>query len=234
MKKEKILLVDDQPTWSLVAKHILLKEPNFEVIAAEDGEKAVKLATSERPDLVVLDIRLPVMDGFDVLQELKKRNVETRVLMTSAVDVDISTAIRCIKLGACDFILKPWGHEIIEKIKRNILLENTLNMNVSNPLPFVEDVINKARVLAIENARLQVDNRKLMEKTFWNEAALKGFYIILCLLVTLTLHYLSVIRNPFILFTVPIIFFLFLLIPIDRIQRLSTKFLKFHTKIDLK
>jgi DNA-binding NtrC family response regulator len=101
----KILVVDDQKSIRNTLKEILEYEKN-EVVTAENGMECLKLFDKEKFDVVLCDIKMPEMDGIDVLQKLMKRDPETPVIMISGHG-NIDTAVDAIKKGAYDFIEKP-------------------------------------------------------------------------------------------------------------------------------
>jgi two-component system nitrogen regulation response regulator NtrX len=100
-----LLVVDDEPQILQMISGILQDE-GFEVITAPDGEAALKLVGEEAPDLVLLDIALPGMDGLEVLQELKRLYPFLPVVMISAYG-SVENAVKATRLGAYDFIEKP-------------------------------------------------------------------------------------------------------------------------------
>ena len=100
-----LLVVDDEPQILQVVSGILQDE-GFEVTTAPDGETALKLAAAEPPDLVLLDINLPGLDGLEVLSELKRRQPLLPVIMISAYG-SVENAVKATRLGAYDFIEKP-------------------------------------------------------------------------------------------------------------------------------
>jgi DNA-binding response OmpR family regulator len=116
---KKILVVEDESSLQDAMREFLLAE-KFAVVVASDGEMALKLAKSEKPDLILLDIILPKKNGFDVLIELKADNVMKKIpiiLLTnleSADDVD-----RAFSLGVSTYLVKANYklEEIVEKIK---------------------------------------------------------------------------------------------------------------------
>jgi two-component system nitrogen regulation response regulator NtrX len=100
-----LLVVDDEPQILQTVTGILQDE-GFEVLTAPDGETALKLAAEETPDLVLLDIALPGLDGLEVLSELKRRQPLLPVIMISAYG-SVENAVKATRLGAYDFIEKP-------------------------------------------------------------------------------------------------------------------------------
>ena len=100
-----ILIVDDEPS-ILQSLGGLLSDEGFEVMSAFNGYEALKIIDAESPDLVLLDIWMPGMDGLEVLSEIKKENPFIQVIMITGHGT-IDTAIKATKLGAYDFIEKP-------------------------------------------------------------------------------------------------------------------------------
>ena len=105
----KILVVDDEADVRNVVSAIL-KQAGYEVVVAEYGLSGYSKAQSEQPDLVLLDLMMPVVDGFEVLTKLKK-NPDTSsipvIILTAKIDA--ASERECMQLGAADYIKKPWG-----------------------------------------------------------------------------------------------------------------------------
>ena len=120
MKKIKILLIEDD-TFLLNMYATKFELEGYEIISADDGEKALKAVGKEKPDIILLDILLPKMDGFEVLQELKK-NEETKavpvILLTNLSQRD--DVEKGLALGAVDYLIKAhfMPTEVVEKIKK--------------------------------------------------------------------------------------------------------------------
>jgi two-component system nitrogen regulation response regulator NtrX len=100
-----ILIVDDEPS-ILHSLQGLLSDEGFEVATASNGYEALKRIETDSPDLVLLDIWMPGMDGIETLQEIKKENPHIQVIIISGHGT-IETAVRATKFGAYDFIEKP-------------------------------------------------------------------------------------------------------------------------------
>jgi two-component system, chemotaxis family, chemotaxis protein CheY len=114
---KKILLVDDSEFMRAVLKNIL-KDQGYEILEIDDGEKAIEKFKVEKPDLVLLDIVMPKMDGVAVLHSLKDIDCEAKIIMISAVGQD-STIKECQDLGAKGFIVKPFdGTQVLEAVKK--------------------------------------------------------------------------------------------------------------------
>lgn len=114
-----LLVVDDEPQILQVVSGILLDE-GFEVLTAPDGETALKLVADASPDLVLLDIALPGMDGLEVLTELKRLYATLPVIIISAYG-SVENAVKATRLGAYDFIEKPPHADNILLTVRNAL-----------------------------------------------------------------------------------------------------------------
>ncbi|MDP1884746.1 MAG: response regulator [Candidatus Moranbacteria bacterium] len=122
MKKKKILIVEDENSLHNALKEFLLTE-NFDVISAGDGEMAVKLAKSEKPDLISLDIILPKKDGFEVLAELKGDEKTNKIPIILLTNLERTEDIgRAFDLGVNTYLVKSNYNlkEIAEKIKETL------------------------------------------------------------------------------------------------------------------
>jgi DNA-binding response OmpR family regulator len=115
----KILIAeDDRDIRELIA--ISLKYAGYEVILAADGQQAVELTIAEKPDLIILDVRMPRLTGFEVLEQIKDRPefIDTPVAILSAKGQE-SEIQAGLELGATQYILKPFApDELIAKIKQ--------------------------------------------------------------------------------------------------------------------
>ena len=103
--KPKVLIVEDEST-ARKSMALLLADEGYEVLQAEDGPQALTLTADCQPDLMLLDIRLPGMDGLSILECLRAKRIDIAVLVMTA-DTTSSTAIRATQLGAFDYIAKP-------------------------------------------------------------------------------------------------------------------------------
>ena len=107
MKKQaKVLIVDDEPDILLLLR-IDLEAEGYETCLAADGETALRRIAEERPDVVLLDVMMPVVDGWGVLRRLGEIENPTRVVVLSAKAAD-HDAVRALKLGALEYVTKPF------------------------------------------------------------------------------------------------------------------------------
>ena len=122
--KARVLIVDDEDAVRSSLKMIFEYE-GYEVLLAANGPVGLKLAEQEAPDLVFLDIKMPQMDGLDVLKKLKERDAALPVVILSGHGT-VKTAVDAVKLGAFDFIEKPPESERILIAARNALGQRRL------------------------------------------------------------------------------------------------------------
>ena len=111
---KKILLVDDAEFMRMMIKNTLTQNGYTDIIEASDGMEGLEKCLSENPDLVLMDITMPNLDGIEALRKLKEVQPSTRVVMCSALGQE-KMVLEAIKLGAEDFIVKPFKPERIMK-----------------------------------------------------------------------------------------------------------------------
>ncbi|MGD9412916.1 MAG: hybrid sensor histidine kinase/response regulator [Desulfobacterales bacterium] len=110
--EKKILLVDDEKDIREIL-HLSLADMGYQVLEAEDGNKALRIFQKAQPAIVMTDIKMPNMDGIELLQQIKRENPETEVIMiTGHGDMDL--AIKSLKYEATDFITKPINVNVLE------------------------------------------------------------------------------------------------------------------------
>jgi len=116
MEQMKILLVDDEKTFiDNIAS--LLARRNYQAKAVYSGQEAVDAMKSEESDVVVLDLKMPGMDGMTTMKEIRKLNKTSEFLMLTGHG-SIDTALEAVKLGAHDYLAKPCEiDELMEKIE---------------------------------------------------------------------------------------------------------------------
>ena len=125
---ETILVVDDDPDIREVLKD-RLESLNYRVLAAADGEEGLELVEKQSPQMVLLDIEMPGMDGLEVLREIRRRGIDVTVVMITAY-ATIERAVRAMREGAYDFIPKPFEPEHIALTVRKALERETLKREV--------------------------------------------------------------------------------------------------------
>lgn len=114
----QILIVDDEP--SIVELLVYnLKQAHYEVLIARDGEEALALARRQKPDLIILDLMLPQLDGLEVCRTLRRER-DVPIIMLTARDAEVDRVVG-LELGADDYVVKPFSvRELMVRVK-NVL-----------------------------------------------------------------------------------------------------------------
>lgn len=113
MASSRVLLIDDEPEVVRMLS-AALADVGYEVIAALHGGDALMLFEVERPDVVLLDIKMPGMNGTEVLQQMRLRRPDLPVIVVSGL-TDPATVARCFQRGAVEYIHKPFQLEHLEQ-----------------------------------------------------------------------------------------------------------------------
>jgi two-component system chemotaxis response regulator CheY len=117
---KKILITDDAQFMRFTLKKLLQSNGYDEVIEASNGQEAVDSYDAHRPDLVLMDITMPIMNGIDATRTIKNRHPDARVIICSAMGQK-SLILEAIQAGAKDFIVKPFQPDrVLESIKKLI------------------------------------------------------------------------------------------------------------------
>ncbi len=119
MISKKILVADDDEGLRKIIEFNLEQE-GYDVITASDGKEALKLYDEHDPALVITDIKMPELDGIELLEEIRRRDVEKLVVVITAFGA-IDTAVEAMKLGAYDYITKPFNREELRLVVRKAL-----------------------------------------------------------------------------------------------------------------
>ena len=119
MDNKRILIIEDEKTISDILV-LNLELAGFETICAEDGRQGLALALSENPDLILLDVMLPELDGFDVCKQFRAKNKVTPIIMLTAREEERDMVFG-LDLGADDYMTKPFSvRELLARVKTNI------------------------------------------------------------------------------------------------------------------
>jgi DNA-binding NarL/FixJ family response regulator len=114
----RVLIADDHPVVRSGIRGMLASDPGFEVVGeAADGAEAVAATVRERPDVVLMDLRMPDLDGARATAEIRARRPETQVLVLTTYDTD-ADIVRAIEAGAIGYLLKDVPHEEIARAVR--------------------------------------------------------------------------------------------------------------------
>ena len=149
---KKILIVEDEKNIVDILSFNLSKE-GYDTLEAYDGEAGLRLALEENPDLILLDLMLPKMDGFDVCRSVRERNRSTPIIMLTAREEETDKVLG-LELGADDYITKPFSmRELLARVKANIRRTDMLQDQPSAPTGDSGDRMTRGRIL-IDNALL--------------------------------------------------------------------------------
>lgn len=147
----KILIVDDeQPIRTLLDYN--LKQSNFETVMASDGEQAILQVEDEKPDLILLDLMLPKMDGIEVCKALRSRNINTPIIMLTAKGEEPDKVLG-LEIGADDYMTKPFSpREVIARVKA-VLRRSNERIGIEE---IVEDQVLKSGSLTVHPEQYEV------------------------------------------------------------------------------
>ena len=130
---KKILVVDDETAVTDLISYNLVKA-HYEVLVAHDGETALQIANEATPDLILLDLMLPKIDGLDICRELRKTS-QVPIIMITARGEETDKVIG-LELGADDYVTKPFSiRELLARIKR-FCVETRPNMSLILDPPY--------------------------------------------------------------------------------------------------
>ncbi len=144
MTSELVLLVDDEPSIIQLAR-IYLERENFLVESVGDGQSALDTIERLQPDLVVLDVMLPRLDGFEVCRRLRTAGNPVAIIMLTARDEDIDKILG-LELGADDYLTKPFNpRELVARVKAILRRAERTKQTDTHPLRLGDLIIDPAR-----------------------------------------------------------------------------------------
>ena len=149
-----ILLIEDDPTIRLTTEFSLTKH-GYAVSSCEDGISGYETALSIEPDLILLDVMLPGMNGFEVASKLRKEGFNSPILMLTALDAD-EDKIKGLDAGADDYVTKPFSTEVLlARIRANLRRTEMDGVSMSKPQTYGD------LTLDIENSTASVKGKPL-------------------------------------------------------------------------
>jgi len=161
MSSELILLVDDEPSIVQLAR-MYLERDNFRVESAGDGEAALEAVRRLSPQLVVLDVMLPRLDGLEVCRRLRAENNPVAIIMLTARDEDIDKILG-LELGADDYLTKPFNpRELVARIKAILRRAERVTQPDAAPIHLADLTIDPVR----REARITDQNLELRTQEF--------------------------------------------------------------------
>jgi len=152
MSNELILLVDDEPS-IIELSRMYLERDGFRIESVLDGEAALASVEQHRPDLVVLDVMLPKVDGFEVCRRLRASEQDTAILMLTARDEDIDKVLG-LELGADDYLTKPFNpRELVARVKAILRRGERKVPDETKPIRLGDLTIDQARREVLVSSR---------------------------------------------------------------------------------
>lgn len=167
VKNIKVLIVDDEENIISFLK-MGLEADGFKVFTADNGNTAVELAINIKPDIIILDVMLPELNGYEVCAKIKER-IHTNIIMLTARD-DIDDRIKGLEIGADDYMIKPFSYrELVARINARLRdkKENPIVLNKINKIG--EFLVNK------DGHEIKYQDRVL-------ELSLTEYKLLICLL----------------------------------------------------
>lgn len=147
---KKILIVDDEKPISDIIKFNLTKE-GYDIVTAFDGREAVTIFEEEKPDLIILDLMLPELDGLEVAKEIRKTS-HVPIIMLSAKDSEFDKVIG-LEIGADDYVTKPFSNrELLARVKAHLRRTETIETAVAE-----ENASSGSQELTIGNLQILPD-----------------------------------------------------------------------------
>ena len=163
MPKSKIMIVDDEHISLAMTEHIL--STSYDVVCASSGEDAVRLYPEEKPDMILSDLRMPGMDGFELQQTLQEISGHRIPFMFMTADLDADIESRGFETGALDFIRKPYRADVLLRRVGNILhtVDQIQGLKKAAETDPMTGLLNKSSVQAeIDNASRQSKGALMM------------------------------------------------------------------------
>ena len=155
----KILVVDDEQSIVNIIAYNLKKE-GYEVVCAEDGEMALEVFEKENPDLVILDIMMPKIDGYGVCKKIREKSPNPIIMLTARADeVD---KVLGLEIGADDYVTKPFSNrELLARVKAHLRRVNTIKeMEKEENSKIISENTEKFGELLIDFDRYEVYKRE--------------------------------------------------------------------------
>lgn len=184
--KKTILVVDDEESIMELLVYNLQKE-GYNTLQAYDGVSAVEIALKEKPDLILLDVMLPKMDGISVCKRIRY-SFNVPILMISAKDTELDKVVG-LEMGADDYITKPFKiREVMARIKANLRKSELISMQEYNNIPTTQTATNTETVESDSNIIVVGDLSLDLKKV---EAKVKGEVVDLTIKEFEVLKYLA-------------------------------------------
>lgn len=187
----RILLVDDHPLLCRALHDLLDTEPDFEVVGeARDGEQAIQLTEAHQPDIIIMDISMPVMDGITATKHIKARWPLTAILILT-VHTDVVTIFKILQAGASGYLIKSvFGPEVTHTIRAVMDGDTVLAPSVSEELlkyalrhftapvnPELAGLMSKKELEILSFAARGMANKEIARRLGVSEGTIKNYFV---------------------------------------------------------
>jgi DNA-binding response OmpR family regulator len=233
MPNSVILAIDDEEDiLNLIS--LVLSRDGYKVIVAKGGAEGLHTATLEHPDLVLLDIMMPDIDGYEVLNQLRERKIRTRVIFLTAKVAYTRDLITLARSGVCDYITKPFRpEELKNSVRRALEIENPFDLRSDELAPIVNELLSDAKRLENDNQNLKEEAQELRTRSMWWVIIQRLIYLLASISVSLILHGFGVLNSTQSAVIFILLVFVLLLLPIERIRNLYAKTPKIEVGMDV-
>ncbi len=190
-QETRILLVDDHPLVRRALRDILEKEPDLHVVGeAGDGRQAIEMTEEHHPDIVIMDISMPVLNGVEATKQIKASNPLTAVLILT-VHTDVETLFSILQAGASGYLVKSiFGPEVIHTIRAVMDGDMVLSAEVSQEVvkyafqhgtkpvrPVPQDRISAKGMEILSLAAKGLSNKEIGARLGITEATVKSYFV---------------------------------------------------------
>ena len=147
-QNEKILIVDDEKNIRLTLEKCLTE--NYDIVTAVNGEDALNKFEVDKFEVVLLDMKLPGLDGLEILEKIKKKDKEVKVVIITGYG-SVETAVETMKLGAIDYLRKPFTPDEIKEVVNEVIARESSEVNkeelvtYEDYLKYAKDLITKQK-----------------------------------------------------------------------------------------
>lgn len=158
--KDSVILTIDDEAFIRISFRNFLEDCDYRVLEADNGRAGVEIFQREHPDLVLLDLRMPEMDGLEVLQVITAQAPDTPVIVVSGTGV-LSDALEALRLGAWDYLMKPvedlsvMQHAVERALERSRLLKENRNYK-----KHLEEIVNRYKGRIRQLRKLRASRRR--------------------------------------------------------------------------
>jgi DNA-binding response OmpR family regulator len=238
-KQTSVLIIDDDE-YCRAPMAVMLSRSGYHVMQAKDGPEGVELATAQHPDVVLLDLLMPGMNGFQVLRELKARAIPTRVIVMTGRDF-VTDIVMAVHEGARDYMVKPAVFTDLDIAIRKVMIsEPTLDLETREPgvaklFDRMKAIENREVEIAKWTERLRAKEKELGKQEYLQQRAIligRAWGLAVAVGVTLILKWSHVITGEAGAILAPLLF-LMLLLPLDKVSKLRLRLPKTEASLDL-